>query len=172
MSVNIKLSSFKYIFTNIGGGWGTIHSFYGVTNDDIVYTTRKFANLFTLDTELECELLGRLDNTELGLNEVRSYAIMDGSCLTVYDVNDNFKVIHCCDEGTDSDPDLYKRIIELEHKFRQERVGSFPDFVIGEVNSEEYSGMVQSILSSGSSIVFSCHARPKDTCLKHLLENL
>lgn len=172
----MKLSSFKYILTDIGGGWGTIHSFYGVTEDGSVYTTRKFDTPFKLDTEIECELLGKLSNIELGLHDIKQYAIMDGSYLTVYDAHDNFKVLHYCDAGTDSDPDLYKRIKELEYEVSQKNaeqsMGCVARVYIGEVRSAEEFASLRTLLSSGYPVLTTIHARQNDELVTRLREEM
>ena len=90
----MKISNFKYILTDLGGGWGTVHKFYRVTPDGDVYTTEKFNDtIFQLSTEIDCELLGHLDDIDLGLKDDSEihYGVMDASDLTVYEVGKTYK---------------------------------------------------------------------------------
>lgn len=139
-----------------------------------VYITHKFEDSLTSDIEIECDLLGKLDNIELGLHEVKQYAILDGSYLTVYDVHDNFKVVHYCDAGTASDPDLYKRIKELEYEVSQKNaeqsMGCVARVYIGEVHSAEEFASLRNLLSSGYPVLTTIHARQNDDLVTRLRE--
>ena len=162
----MKISNFKYILTDIGGGWGTIHQFYGVTSDGDVYSTKKFNDsIFILSTELDCELLGHLDNIELGLKDESElhYAVMDASDLTVYEVGETFKVLHYAPEISDNNPKIYNDIQRLvlvytEKENRKVIDNHSGDFIIGEVKTAEELRKAMTLLSSGIQTHTTFHA--------------
>lgn len=170
------ISNFKYILTNIGGGWGTIHQFYGVTPDGDVYSTKKFNDsIFTLSTELDCELLGHLDNIELGLKEEYElhYAVMDASDLTVYEVGKTFKVLHYAPEISENNPKIYNDIQKLvrEHIDKENRsVTNTGEFIIGEINDSSEFRQVTGLLSSGHNIHTTFHSSSDESITEKIKE--
>ena len=160
----MKISNFKYILTDLGGGWGTIHQFYGVTPDGDVYSTKKFNDsIFTLSTELDCELLGHLDNIEIGLKDESElhYAVMDASDLTVYEVGETFKVLHYAPEISDNNPKLYEDIYRLVREHSDKKAQAIIDsgnFIIGEIKTAEELRKAMTLLSSGIQTHTTFHA--------------
>jgi len=161
----MKISNFKYILTNIGGGWGTIHQFYGVTPDGDVYSTKEFNDsIFTLSTELDCELIGHLDNIELGLKEESElhYAVMDASDLTVYEVGETYKILHYAPEISENNPKIYNDIQRLVRERSDKEAQSIinsGNFIVGEVKSPEEFRRIMHLLNSGHPICTTHHAK-------------
>ena len=122
VKVNIKISSLRYIITNIGGGWGYVHLLYGVTPDGKVYTTEIFnEDKLELNDELECTYLGQLDNIDLGLKKPHPTAIMDGTDLSVYEIDNTVRLLYHSAECSENNPSLYSKIKELERKMYEGR---------------------------------------------------
>ena len=170
----MKISNFKYILTDIGGGWGTIHTFYGVTPDGDVYSTKKFNDsIFNLSTELDCELIGHLDNIELGLKDESElhYAVMDASDLTVYEVGETFKVLHYAPEISENNPKLYEdiyRLIRERGDKEAQAILNSGDFIIGEVNNSDEFRQVMRLLSGEHTVHTAFNASDS----KKLIENI
>jgi len=171
----MKISNFKYILTNIGGGWGTIHQFYGVTPDGDVYSTKKFNDsIFTLSTELDCELLGHLDSIELGLKDESElhYAVMDASDLTVYEVGETFKVLHYAPEISDNNPKIYNEIQRLVLAYSDREAKSIinsGNFIIGEVKTAEEFRQAMSLMK-GHPVHTTFHANSDEKVVDKIKE--
>ena len=141
----MRISNFKYIITDIGGGWGYTHQLYAVTPDGKVYTTDKFdKDKLSLDTELDYVLLGTIDKVELGLPEKINYAVMDASDIT----------------------DKYN---EQYNKF----VGKNKDnVVVGELKTPEEIKKAMTMLSSGHPVCTTFHSSNNKELIDKLREEL
>ena len=153
----MKISNFKYIITNTGGGWVSLHELYGVTTEGDVYKTHKFSEKdINVDTNIECEYIGKLTDTDLGLKMDIHYAVMDASELTVYDVTSDFLVVHCAPNISENNPKLFEHIIQLEFN-RLNSLGNHTssemsedtEFKIGEVKTSDELRLVIQLLSQG-----------------------
>ena len=173
----MKISNFKYIITDIGGGWGYNHQLYGVTPDGEVYTTEKFnEDNFSLDNELEVELLGNIDTIELGLSEKVGYAVMDASDITVYDVGDTIEIVHQAPDTDYNNPIIFESIKELKRAIYIKSSNRFisenkDNIVIGEIKSSEVI-KTMSILNSGHPAHTTFHASNNQELIDKLREEL
>lgn len=160
----MKISNFKYILTDLGGGWSTVHKFYGVTHNGDVYTTENFNDtIFQLSTELDCELLGHLDNIELGLKDASEihYGVMDASDLTVYEIGPIFKVCHYAPEISVNNPKLYENIqklVVIYNDKKAQKIINSGKFVVGEINTNKEFREMLELLRIGHSVHTTFHA--------------
>lgn len=123
----MRVKDCKYIMTVIGGGWCYEHCLYAVTASGEVYKTCRFdEETVGLDTELDCEFIGKLDNVELDPKPKLDIAVMDAPWLTVYEVKDSLEVIHKDHEISELNPSLYEKIMKVE-----------AEYIRREVNKEE-----------------------------------
>lgn len=151
----MKISNFKYIITNIGGGWVRSHELYGVTSEGDVYKTHKFIEKeINVDTNIECEYIGKIIDTDLGLKMDIHYAVMDASELTVYDVTGDFLVVHCAPNISENNPKLFEHIIQLESSrlnsldnHISSEIPEDTEFKIGEVKTRDELSLVMQLLS-------------------------
>ena len=153
----MRISNFKYIITNTGGGWVRSHELYGVTPEGDVYKTHKFSEKeIIVDTNIECEYIGKLTDIELGLKMDIHYAVMDASELTVYDVKGDFLVVHCAPNISENNPKLFEHIIQLEFNrlnslsnHISSEIPEDTEFKIGEVKTSDELKLVIQLLSQG-----------------------
>lgn len=112
--IKLDIEDVKYLFTDIGGGWGYTHNLFAITRDDKIYYTSRFNDSDLLDCTFEfvCDLypsnlqnhcistLYNFDGTEkstylfdlLDSNgkvdfekfNIREYCVMDGTTVSLY----------------------------------------------------------------------------------------
>lgn len=112
--INMRISEFCYVLTDIGGGWGTVHDLYGVTPSGDVYKAGTFdEKTMNIATELDCEYIGYLDKVELGVQPKKKGCSMDASYLVVVDVDDVLKIVYEGDNISENNPRLYNDIEAL-----------------------------------------------------------
>ena len=174
----MKISNFKYILTDLGGGWSTVHKFYGVTPTGDVYTTENFNDtIFQLSTELDCELLGHLDSIELGLKDDSEihYGVMDASDLTVYEVGKTYKILHYAPEISVNNPKLYEDIQRLVLAYNDKKAQKIIDsgkFIVGEINTTKEFREVLELLKTGYSVHTTFHASDNLELIDNIAEQL
>ena len=142
----MNLSDFKYLFTIIGGGWGDVHEFWGISEDNRVFFSPNIKSLDVSDLEYKFTLNGDLD-FELHSNNVG----FDAPVCTMYKVHeDDISLIYSVGMY-DNTPavDIVKSIYNQErnsqlkesHKDNTANEG----FVIGEVVGSDAEKLLASI---------------------------
>lgn len=161
----MKISNFKYLVTDTGGGWSTIHKFYGITHNGEVYTTESFNDtIFQLDAQIDCEYLGKLNSLEIGLKDESElhYGVMDASDLTLYEVGETFKILHYAPEITENNPKIYYEIQKLILAYRDSKIADkhtdTGEFIIGEVKTADEIKNVLNLLNKGHIVHTTFHA--------------
>lgn len=90
----MDLKKFKYVYTEIGGGWAYSYVLYAISNDNGLYKTCKFdvEHLEDASVEFVCDIPGGLNFEEHGNNvgldaaDCTMYRVQDGKLVKLYTV--------------------------------------------------------------------------------------
>lgn len=174
----MKISEFKYIITDIGGGWSTSHNFYGIKIDGTVYETKKFKDDIDINTEINNEnlvLLGKLNNITLGLRKSLSHSVMDASELTIYSVNDTLVQIHRAPNTDYNNPVIYGEIQRLKKAYKPRLCVNIQDsnFIIGEIKTtNDFTELTEMLSKDGQGMITTYHASSDINIVDRLSEAL